>query len=334
MTQRPIAIETQGLRKVYASPRAAGSPAAPSPRAPSMPSGVVALQALTLEVGSGEFFGVLGPNGAGKTTAISILTTRARPTDGHARVAGRDVVREPVLVRRRIGVVPQRPNPDSSLTVRENLLVHASFFGVPRAEAERRADALLERTGLADRARALPQQTSGGQQQRLMIARALIHDPHILFLDEPTMGLDPQARMLTWELLRELHAAGRTIVLTTHYMEEADRLCDRIAILDQGRVLALGTPAELKKQAPGGTMIELSVAGEAAAVEPLAREVAGVERIEARNGTLRAYATHGAEAAAELLRVAERGGQRVTGLNIAPPSLETLFISLTGRKLE
>jgi len=339
MSSSSHAIETHQLRKVYASPGRAPTPRASTANAStanasSMTSGVVALQALTLEIGTGEFFGVLGPNGAGKTTAISILTTRARPTSGVARVAGHDVATEPVRVRRRIGVVPQRPNPDVALTVRENLLVHASFFGVPRAEAARRADALLERVGLLDRAHSLPSQISGGQQQRLMIARALMHDPHILFLDEPTMGLDPQARHLTWEILGELHAAGRTIVLTTHYMEEADRLCDRIAILDQGRVLALDSPAALKAKAPGGTMIELSVTGEAASVEPLARAVAGVERVEAKNGTLRAYAARGAEAAADLLRVAERGGQRVTGLHIAPPSLETLFIELTGRRLQ
>jgi ABC-2 type transport system ATP-binding protein len=334
MSPSSHAIETHQLHKVYASPRRPRTSGATTADATSMPSGVVALQALTLEIGGGEFFGVLGPNGAGKTTAISILTTRTRATSGVARVGGHDVAKEAVRVRRKIGVVPQRPNPDVALTVRENLLVHGSYFGVPRAEAARRADALLERVELADRARSLPSQISGGQQQRLMIARALMHDPHILFLDEPTMGLDPQARHLTWELLRELHAAGRTIVLTTHYMEEADRLCDRIAILDHGRVLALDTPGALKAQAPGGTMIELSVDGEAATVEPLARAVAGVERVEAKNGTLRAYATRGAEAAADLLRATEHGGRRVLGLHIAPPSLETLFIELTGRKLQ
>jgi len=277
---------------------------------------------------------VLGPNGAGKTTAISILTTRARPTSGAARVAGHDVVRDPVQVRRRIGVVPQRPNPDNALTVRENLLAHASYFGVPRAVAERRADALLDRLGLGERAGALPQKTSGGQQQRLMIARALIHDPQILFLDEPTMGLDPQARLEIWELLNELRTQGRTLVLTTHYMEEADRLCDRIGVLHQGRLLALGTPNELKAQAPGGTLIELSVEGGAQGALPLAQAVPGIERVEAHNGTLRAYSARGGEAAADLLRAAESGGQRVTGIKIAAPSLETLFISITGRRFE
>jgi ABC-2 type transport system ATP-binding protein len=167
-----------------------------------------------------------------------------------------------------------------------------------------------------------------------VIARALIHDPAILFLDEPTMGLDPSARLLTWDLLRELRAAGHTIVLTTHNMEEADRLCDRIAILDRGECIALGTPAELKARAPGGTMVELNVAGGADGLAPLARELPGIERVEAANGTLRAFAAQGAEAAAELLRSAERSGHRVTGLNISQPSLETLFITLTGRRFQ
>jgi len=354
MTYDEIAIETLRLRKVYtgpagSAPRAAAGPAGPAPAggravevasappaagAKSAAPGVVALQGLDLQIRRGELFGMLGPNGAGKTTTVSLLTTRLRPTEGVARVAGFDLLREPVRVRRHIGVAPQRPNPDRDLTVRENLLFHAAYFGIPSAEAGRRADELLARMSLADRAAAKPQQLSGGQQQRLMIARALIHDPAILFLDEPTMGLDPAARLLTWELLRELRAAGHTIVLTTHNMEEADRLCDRIAILDRGERIALGTPAELKASAPGGTMVELNLAAEAEKVVPLARALPGIERVEAANGTLRAFAAHGAEAAAELLRSADRAGCRVTGLNISPPSLETLFITLTGRKFE
>jgi ABC-2 type transport system ATP-binding protein len=340
MTYDEIAIETLRLRKVYTAPAGpaarAGAGPRPQPTATpaSMPSGVVALQGLDLEIRRGELFGLLGPNGAGKTTTVSLLTTRLKPTDGAARVAGFDLIREPVRVRRHIGVAPQRPNPDTSLSVRENLVFHAAYFGISRADAERRADRLLQRMSLADRAGAKPQELSGGQQQRLMIARALIHDPAILFLDEPTMGLDPAARLLTWELMQELRAAGHTIVLTTHNMEEADRLCDRIAILDRGQRIALGTPAELKRSAPGGTLVELHLASPAESVAPLARALPGIERVEAANGTLRAYAARGAEAAAELLRSAEGAGHRVTALNIAPPSLETLFVSLTGRRFE
>jgi len=345
MTYDEIAIETLRLRKVYTAPATAGphgpraksassTPAARGGAPSSMPSGVVALQGLDLEIRRGELFGLLGPNGAGKTTTVSLLTTRLLPSAGAARVAGFDLVKEAVRVRRHIGVAPQRPNPDISLNVRENLVFHAAYFGIPQAEAERRADPLLQRMSLGDRAAAKPQQLSGGQQQRLMIARALIHDPAILFLDEPTMGLDPAARLLTWELMQELRAAGHTIVLTTHNMEEADRLCDRIAILDRGELIALGTPAELKSRAPGGTLVELQLAAAAAAVAPIARALPGIERVEAANGTLRAYASRGAEAAADLLRSAEQAGHRVTGLSIAPPSLETLFVSLTGRRFE
>jgi ABC-2 type transport system ATP-binding protein len=214
----------------------------------------IALEGLDLSVSEGEFFGLIGPNGAGKTTTIGVLTTRVLPTSGTACVAGVDVVRQSVAVRQRIGVVPQRPNPDRSLNAWENLIYHAAYFGVARADAARRATALLERLEIADKARMKVDQLSGGQQQRLMIARALIHEPAVLFLDEPTVGLDPNARNSLWAILRELHAQGRTIIMTTHYMPEADELCDRIALIDRGRLLALDTPANLKKQTPDGSL--------------------------------------------------------------------------------
>src|SRR5205809_1203151 len=234
---------------------------------PSTGGGVVAVDALDLTIGDGELFGMLGPNGAGKTTIIGILTTRVRPTAGEALVAGANVVTAPAAVRRRIGVVPQRPNPDRGLTVIENLVFHASYFGIARAEAARRGDQLLERLGIAEKRDAKVDQLSGGQQQRLMIARALTHDPRVLFLDEPTVGLDPQARLGLWEILKEMHAQGRTIVMTTHYMEEADRLCDRLGIMDNGKLLALGTPEALKAKAPGGTMVELTLDGDASVAQ-------------------------------------------------------------------
>src|SRR6266513_3845145 len=240
------AITTRMLRKVY--------PPAPKNTA----SEVVALDGLELAVREGEFFGMLGPNGAGKTTTIGILTTRVRPTAGEAIVAGADVVSDPTAVRRRIGVVPQRPNADRALSVLENLVFHAAYFGVSRAEATRRGNELLDRMGIADKKNGKGDQLSGGQQQRLMIARALTHDPRVLFLDEPTVGLDPQARLALWDILRELHGQGRTIIMTTHYMEEADQLCDRLAIIDQGKLLALDTPARLKAQAPGETIVDVT----------------------------------------------------------------------------
>ncbi|MEO7102069.1 MAG: ATP-binding cassette domain-containing protein [Gemmatimonadaceae bacterium] len=245
------AIVTEGLRKVYPGAGRAGPPSAPG--APT-PGDTVALDGLDLMVNEGEFFGIIGPNGAGKTTTIGILTTRVLPTGGTASVAGADVVRNSVTVRQRIGVVPQRPNPDRSLDAWENLIYHAAYFGVPRREAARRATELLERLEISGKARLKVDQLSGGQQQRLMIARALIHEPTILFLDEPTVGLDPNARNSLWEILRELHNQGRTIVMTTHYMPEADELSDRIAFIDRGRLLALDTPENLKMQTPDGSL--------------------------------------------------------------------------------
>ncbi len=254
------AIETEGLRKVYRASGQSGADAGPAsrPQPPSAGAGepdrTVAIESLDLVVNEGEFFGLIGPNGAGKTTTIGVLTTRVLPTGGTARVAGADVVRQSVTVRQRIGVVPQRPNPDRSLDAWENLIFHAAYFGVQRKEAARRAAALLDRLEIGDKAHMKVDQLSGGQQQRLMIARALIHEPTILFLDEPTVGLDPNARNSLWEILRELHRQGRTIVMTTHYMPEADELSDRIALIDRGRLLALDTPENLKRQTPDGSL--------------------------------------------------------------------------------
>ncbi len=330
---RPVtaaAIATSALRKVY--------PAAPNGRRPGHPAGadgvgVVALEALDLEVREGEFFGLLGPNGAGKSTTIGILTTRIRPTSGTALVAGEDVVAHAPRVRQRIGVVPQRPNPDRGLDVVENLVYHAAYFGVPKGEAMQRANRLLETLSLTEKRSAKVDELSGGQQQRLMIARALIHEPEVIFLDEPTVGLDPQARLSLWEILRELHDAGRTIVMTTHYMEEADQLCERLAIVDRGRLLALDTPARLKERAPGGTLVVLTLDGDAAEPARRARAIGGIERVEAEEATMRAFSARGGELIPALIRAAEDAGRTVKGIALREPSLETLFISLTGRTL-
>src|SRR5690349_4746597 len=220
---------------------------------------VKAVDGISLEIDRGEFFGLLGPNGAGKTTTIGVLTTRVLPTAGRALIDGIDVRLDPVAVKRRIGVCPQVNNLDRSLTGRENLVFHAEYFGISKRIREDRAQELLERFQLADRADEKPTVYSGGMAQRLKIARALRHDPASLFLDEPTTGLDPQARRAIWDLLSELNAKGQTIFLTTHYMDEADQLCQRIAIMDKGKVLELGTPAKLKAGVPGGYLIELQV---------------------------------------------------------------------------
>jgi len=336
------AIQTRGLRKVYPAPPQrrrglGGAPMTPLGSAAPNASGsreILALDGLDLEVGPGEFFGLLGPNGAGKTTTIGILTTRVRPTAGSAAVSGIDVSANPVAVKQRIGVVPQRPNPDRQLTAIQNLLFHAAYFGIPRTVSLPRAQALLDQLELGDRGESKVDQLSGGQQQRLMIARALIHEPEILFLDEPTVGLDPQARLALWEILRSLHQQGRTIVMTTHYMEEADRLCDRLAIIDHGKLLALDSPAGLRAQAPGGTLVEVTLDGDAAPVLPAIEAIPILKRVSANGAELRAYAQRAGEAIADIIRAAEAAGRQPLDIRLTPPSLETLFVSLTGRKLD
>jgi len=337
----PSAIETRGLRKVYPAPparrRTMGGPQIGPVSPGAVPAGgreILALDGLDLEVPAGEFFGLLGPNGAGKTTTIGVLTTRVRPTAGTAAVAGIDVGANPVGVKQRIGVVPQRPNPDRQLTAIQNLLFHASYFGIQRTVSQPRAQALLDQLGLGDRGESKVDQLSGGQQQRLMIARALIHEPEILFLDEPTVGLDPQARLDLWDILRSLHGQGRTIIMTTHYMEEADRLCDRLAIIDRGKLLALDTPAGLRSRAPGGTLVEVTLDGDAAPLLPAIQALPGLNRVTASGPKLSAYAQRVGEAIADLIRATEQAGRLPLDIRLTPPSLETLFVSLTGRKLD
>jgi ABC-2 type transport system ATP-binding protein len=249
-------------------------------------------------------------------------------------VAGADVTTDSVRVRRRIGVVPQRPNPDRSLNAEENLLFHAAYFGMGASEAQERATRLLEQFNIEDKAGAKIDEMSGGQQQRLMNARALIHEPDVLFLDEPTVGLDPQARLALWDILRQLHSQGRTIVLTTHYMEEADRLCDRLAIIDRGRLLALDSPAALKQKAPGGTLVEIALDADAAPLTEPARALEGVTRAEAQGQLLRVYTPLGGRLIARLIQLVEEKGGHVRNISLTEPSLETLFVSLTGRKLD
>jgi ABC-2 type transport system ATP-binding protein len=341
------AIETRALRKVYPAPKPRrGRGPSSAPRMPPGPgstmaptgtptgAGIVALDGVDLAIGEGEFFGLLGPNGAGKTTTIGVLTTRVLPSGGQAWIGGADVVADAVAVRRRIGVVPQRPNPDRGLDVLENLTFHAAYFGFPRAASRARGLGILERLGLADRAASRVDELSGGQLQRLMIARALVHEPRVIFLDEPTVGLDPQARLALWEILRGLHAEGRTIVMTTHYMEEAEKLCARVAIVDRGKLLACDSPDALKKQAPGGTLVELTLDGEATPAREAARAVAGVLDAVTEGATLRVYHPEGGAAVAALIGVVQAAGRQVRNIRLVPPNLETLFLSLTGRKLD
>jgi daunorubicin resistance ABC transporter ATP-binding subunit len=291
-----------------------------------------AVDGLDLEVRPGEFFGLLGPNGAGKSTTIGMLVTTVVPTSGHAFVAGIDVLAHPAAAKRRIGVVPQTNTLDRQLSVAENLYYHGRFFGVGRRDATRRTKELLELFVLADRADDPVQGLSGGMAQRLMVARALVHEPEILFLDEPTSGIDPQTRVNLWAILRDLHAKGQTILLTTHYMEEADTLCERLAIMDHGKMLALGTPAELKESLGADTIITLTVEGDAAALEPVASSVDGVDKVEREGDVVRAFSKRPSGVLPRLVEAASRAGLPVKEASSLQPSLETVFLSLTGRE--
>ena len=295
---------------------------------------VKALDGISFEVARGEFFGLLGPNGAGKTTTIGILTTRVLPTDGTAQIEGIDVAHDPVAVKRRIGVVPQVNNLDRALTAKEILLFHAEYFGVAKQEREERARRLLERFELTERADEKITGWSGGMAQRLKIGRALMHDPAILFLDEPTTGLDPQARRAMWDLLTELNQKGLTILLTTHYMEEADQLCGRTAIVDHGKVLALDSPAQLKRSVPGGYLVELQVRSSAnrAFTEAL-QTLPGVVEIKTDSDRVRIYADRIEGLLANAMRLAGEQNVMVTDAHVSEPSLENLFLHLTGRSL-
>ncbi|MDH6117530.1 ATP-binding cassette domain-containing protein [Kitasatospora sp. GAS204B] len=296
---------------------------------------IAAVDRLDLAVHQGELFGLLGPNGAGKTTTVGMLTTRVIPTSGGAWIGGIDVVNQPTLVKQVIAVVSQQNTLDRSLTVRENLIFHGLLFGRSGRVARRTADELLERFHLTRWADASVYALSGGLAQRLMVARAIYHRPAVLFLDEPTAGLDPQSRLALWELLTGLIADGQTIMLTTHNMEEAEQLCDRVAIIDHGRVLALDTPAALKQAVDADTVVTVQAPGEPAALaEMLAREVAGVSRSRLLPGGVELHVKGGANRLLpRVLGAAEAGGFEVADLSVAEPTLETVFITLTGKEL-
>ena len=301
---------------------------------------VAAVRGVSFTVERGEFFGLLGPNGAGKSTTIGCINTLVRPTSGRILVDGIDVGKRPQEAKRRIAVVPQTRNLDRDLTVREVLTYPGRYFGLPAAEREARADRLLAEMQIADKAQAKPLTLSGGQQQRVMIARALMHDPRIVLLDEPTTGLDPQARRLLWEALRGLHERGTTFILTTHYMEEADRLCQRLAIVDHGRILTLDTPAALKKSLPGAEVLDLWVRAPVP-LAPRLREIPGVLNLEAveagdeGDGTerLRLYMDRGDGLLDRVLHAVRDGGALLHHVSLAQPSLEDVYIHLTGRGL-
>jgi ABC-2 type transport system ATP-binding protein len=293
-----------------------------------------AVDRLNLDVWPGEIFGLLGPNGAGKTTTAGMLTTRVVPTSGRALLAGVDVAAHPALAKQLSGIVSQQNTLDRQLTVWENLYFHGRLFGMGAKASRRIADELLEQFQLSRWAKASVYALSGGMAQRLMVARAIFHRPSVLFLDEPTAGLDPQSRLALWDLLGELHRAGQTIMLTTHYMEEADRLCQRVAIMDHGKILALDTPAALKQSIGADTVVTVKATGDVGRLaEALARDVAGVTRTRQVDGGVQLHVQGGDRLIPRVVTAAERGGFDLVDLSVAEPSLETVFINLTGKEL-
>lgn len=317
---------------------------------------VNAVDDISFVVKRGEIFGLLGPNGAGKTTTIGVLTTSVVPSSGTVRIMDIDVAADPMGVKQRMAVVPQQSNLDRSLRAREILTFHAMYHGVPKAEREARADELLKELGLGERGKDVVRRYSGGMAQRLMLARSLMHSPDVLVLDEPTNSLDPQSRLFLWDRIRSLNAQGVTILLTTHDMDEADQLCERIAIMDHGRVLVLDTPTELKKTVPGGTRLELRVRmPERVAVERgsdgqpksyilnALREMTDATSVEevpvkdegAEHGVTlyRLFAADANELVLGATQAIGRMGAELRDLRVVKPSLEDVFIHLTGRNL-
>jgi ABC-2 type transport system ATP-binding protein len=309
-------IRTVGLTKVYPD------------------TDFAAVDNLDLTVGAGEIFGLLGPNGAGKTTTAGMLTTRVIPTSGQAWIGSVDVIAHPALAKQLIGIVSQQNTLDRQLTVWENLYFHGRLFGIGARESAQTADALLEQFQLAKWAKASVYELSGGMAQRLMVARAIFHRPAVLFLDEPTAGLDPQSRLALWGILGELNREGQTILLTTHYMEEADQLCGRVAIMDHGKILALDTPAELKQSVGADTIVTVRAEGDMRALgEHLAQEIDGVTRTRTMDGGVELHVKGARRLVPRIVDAAERVGYDVADLSVAEPSLETVFINLTGKEL-
>jgi ABC-2 type transport system ATP-binding protein len=310
------AIEAKGLRKTY-------------------PGGVCALEGISLEVQAGTIFGLLGPNGAGKSTTVKILTTLSRADGGEARVAGFDVVRDAERVRRSIGVVGQKPGLDPDSTGRENLEMQAEIYGLFGAARRERVEQLLDRLGLAEAGGRLAKTYSGGMQRRLDVALGLVHRPEVLFLDEPTTGLDPEARAELWrEIERLAREEEMTILLTTHYLEEADRLASQLVIVDRGRIVAQGSPEELKRELRGDTVqVELveSTNGDAAGI---VQSLQGVSELAVDGRLLRARVDNGAAAIPYLITALERRGLRVASATIARPSLDDVYLRHAGRSFQ
>jgi ABC-2 type transport system ATP-binding protein len=295
---------------------------------------ILAVDNLDLAIQRGEIFGLLGPNGAGKTTIVGMLTTLVVPTSGKAIVACVDVITHPELVKQVIGVVSQSNNLDRALTVWENLYYHGRFFGMSDRESRESADKFLVEFRLIERAKSEVTAISGGMAKRLQVARALLHEPSVLFLDEPTAGLDPQSRIALWEILHKLHSRGQTILLTTHYMEEADSICDRIAIVDRGHVLAINTPKGLKESVGAYSIVTVSAKGDLDALARLLQDrIEGTITSQRVDNAIKLHIKGATEVLPKVVSVAEHGGFNITDLSISEPTLETVFIQLTGKEL-
>ncbi|MFL5841816.1 MAG: ATP-binding cassette domain-containing protein [Thermoleophilaceae bacterium] len=296
--------------------------------------GVEAVRGIDLSFARGVVFGFLGPNGAGKTTTVRMLCTLLPPTAGSASVAGVDVVADSAEVRRRIGVALQEIGLDPVQTGRELLELQCGLYGITGAAARARAEELLELLGLADAADRRTKTYSGGMKRRLDLASALVHEPAVLFLDEPTTGLDPASRLTVWEEVRRINAAGTTVFLTTQYLEEADELCDRVAIIDGGTIVAEGTPERLKAQM-GHDVVTLALDGaEASATEIAVGDLPGLERVVAEADGLALYVEDGPGSIAEIVRRLDRESIRVGAITASRPSLDDVFLQATGRRLE
>src|SRR5271155_2128633 len=293
-----------------------------------------AVDALNLNVAAGEIFGLLGPNGAGKTTTAGMLTTRVVPTSGQAFVGGIDVVAHPALAKQILGIVSQQNTLDRQLSAWENLYFHGRLFGISARESRQIATDLLVQFQLEKWSDASVYALSGGMAQRLMVARAIFHRPAVLFLDEPTAGLDPQGRLALWDLLEGLNAEGQTIMLTTHYMEEADKLCDRVAIMDHGKILALDTPAELKRGVGADTIVTVKTAGDPDELaEVFKTRLEGLTKIRSLPDGVELQISGADRLVPRVVEAAEAGGFSLADLSVAEPTLETVFIGLTGKEL-
>jgi ABC-2 type transport system ATP-binding protein len=294
-----------------------------------------AVKGVSFAVEEGEIFGLLGPNGAGKSTLIRMMTTLIPVTAGRALVAGHDVMKDSDAVRRMIGVIPQAMTSDPDLTVEENLSIYAKLYSVGRVTRQRNIDEVLEAVDLLKWRDAQTKTLSGGMRRRLEIARGLVHNPSIFFLDEPTTGLDPVSRIAVWEMLNNLKKTRNlTMLLTTHYMEEADRLCDRIAIVDHGKLVALGTPVELKQSVPGSNVVEVQFAREDAGWQAKLEALPQVTEVQSQSaGVYRVLTSNGSQTTMQLVEMAAGLGEQLASLSVQNTSLDDVFVHYTGRQL-